>query len=625
MNSTWKGSERRKSLRDQAEAMLGDIKAPETTGNPAEVMMHELMVHKVELEMQNEELRQAYSSLEEARDRYLDLYEFAPVGYVTLSREGLINEINLTGTVLLGIDRTKLLKRRFSQFIAPQDKDRWYRLFLSMMKNPKADAQDIGLELNHAGGTSIHAHLNCLPKMTSDAPTTVRVAITDITQQHRASEQIEHLAFFDPLTNLPNRQLLKDRLHQALAASARNKQYGALLFIDLDNFKTLNDTLGHNIGDLLLQEVGRRLLSRMRENDTAARLGGDEFVVMLENLSANPENAAVHAQDVGSKILAALNEPYLLEGHDYRCSSSIGATLFYEHAVAEDDLLKHVDIAMYQAKHNGRNTLCFFDQAMQVVVTGRAGLEADLRLALEQNQFILYYQMQKNHDGQTLGAEALLRWQHPVRGLVLPMEFIPLAEETGQILAIGQWVMENACAQLKRWENNPHTQSLHLAINVSALQFHQPDFVEQVQAVLTKTAIDPNRFKIELTESIAIKNIGDTISKMHALKNIGVSFAMDDFGTGYSSLAYLTQLPLDQIKIDRSFVRNIGEKDSDALIVQTIIGIANNLCIKVIAEGVETELQRAFLEQHGCLQYQGYLFSKPVPVEEFENLIKALG
>jgi EAL domain-containing protein (putative c-di-GMP-specific phosphodiesterase class I) len=363
-------------------------------------------------------------------------------------------------------------------------------------------------------------------------------------------------------------------------------------------------------------------VSNVREEDTAARLGGDEFVVMLENLGENPDEAAIHVEIAGKKILAALNEPYLLAGHDYCCTSSIGVTLFYGHLVAEDDLLKHVDIAMYQAKHSGRNTLCFFDQAMQTVLTERAALEANLRLALEKNQLKLYYQPQMTHDHQVIGAEALLRWQHPEHGLILPMEFIPLGEENGLILPIGQWVLETACAQLKTWRNKPQTRGLLLAVNVSARQFHQTDFVEQVLAILKKTAIEPNRLKLELTESMVLKDIDDTIKKMQALKAIGVGFSMDDFGTGYSSLSYLTQLPLDQLKIDQSFVHNISIKHTDAVIVQTIIGMANNLGMEVIAEGVETDAQRVFLKRFGCPLYQGDLFSKPVPLEAFELLLQ---
>ncbi|MGZ8236082.1 sensor domain-containing protein, partial [Methylobacter tundripaludum] len=442
-------------------------------------------------------------------------------------------------------------------------------------------------------------------------------AFSEITLHKEAEAEIHRLAYYDPLTQLPNRRLLNDRLSQALAASARSGKYGALLFIDLDNFKTLNDTLGHDMGDVLLKQVALRLVTCVREGDTVAREGGDEFVVMLKNLSDSSGEAATLAEIIGEKILTTLNHTYQLASHDYHSTPSIGVTLFIDDLSAEE-LLKRADIAMYQAKTSGRNAMRFFDPAMQAIVTARANQEADLRRALAKNQFKLYFQMQVRN-GQIIGAEVLLRWQHPERGLVTPLEFISLTEETGLILPIGLWVLETACTQLKIWEGKAATQYLQLAVNVSARQFHQADFVEQVCTVLEKTAIKPDRLKLELTESLVLDNIDDTIIKMQALKEIGVRFSMDDFGTGYSSLAYLTQLPLDQLKIDQSFVRNIGVKPNDAIIVQTIIGMAESLGMEVIAEGVETEEQRAFLELHGCPACQGYLFGKPVPLVEFES------
>jgi diguanylate cyclase (GGDEF)-like protein/hemerythrin-like metal-binding protein/PAS domain S-box-containing protein len=448
---------------------------------------------------------------------------------------------------------------------------------------------------------------------------------TDITQRKMAAEEIERLAYYDPLTGLPNRQLLQDRLKLALASSHRSGRKGSLLFIDLDNFKTLNDTVGHDVGDLLLKQVAQRLEGCVREGDTVARLGGDEFVVVLEDLSEQAFESATLTETIGKKILAIFNQPYLLNSYEYLSTASIGATLFNGYEQSSDDILKQADIAMYHAKTSGRNTLCFFDPQMQAGITARVALEADLRLALAENQFKLYYQLQIHHDRQIIGAEVLIRWQHPQRGLISPQEFIPLAEETGLILPIGQWVLETACAQLKSWEDSEYAQHLQLAVNVSARQFHQADFVEQVSQVLLRSAINPEKLKLELTESLVLDDIEDSIIKMHALRKIGVRFSMDDFGTGYSSLAYLTQLPLDQLKIDQSFVRNICMKPTDAIIVQTIIGMAKNLGMEVIAEGVETEVQRAFLEQHGCPVCQGYLFSKPVPVEQFEGLVKKEG
>jgi len=445
---------------------------------------------------------------------------------------------------------------------------------------------------------------------------------SDITERKRAADEIEYLAFYDPLTQLPNRRLLSDRLNQALASSARSGCDGALLFLDLDHFKTLNDTLGHDVGDLLLQQVAERIKSCVREGDTVARLGGDEYVVLLEDLSEHDHEAAAQAEVIAEKIIISLNKPYRLSSHEYQSTASIGIALFNDHNQPQENLLKHADIAMYQAKKMGRNALRFFDPQMQLVITARVGLEADLRLALKEKQFKLYYQAQVYHNRNVTGAEVLLRWQHPERGLVSPFDFIPLAEETGLILPIGQWVLETACDQIKAWEASIHTQNLQLAVNVSSRQFYQADFVELVNQALIRSAINPDKLKLELTESLVLDDIEDTILKMHALRKIGVRFSMDDFGTGHSSLAYLTQLPLDQLKIDQSFIRNIGVKDTDAVIVQTIIGMGNNLGLEVIAEGVETEAQRAFLEEHGCPVCQGYLFSKPVPLDEFEALLK---
>jgi diguanylate cyclase (GGDEF)-like protein/PAS domain S-box-containing protein len=446
--------------------------------------------------------------------------------------------------------------------------------------------------------------------------------LTDITLSKAAVDKIEHLAFYDPLTGLPNRRLLQDRLKPALASSHRSGRQGALLFIDMDNFKILNDTLGHDMGDLLLQQVAQRLESCMREGDTVARLGGDEFVVMLEDLSEQTLEAAAQTEVIGHKILAILNQVYLLAMHEYRNTPSIGATLFNGQEQSIEELLKQADIAMYQAKASGRNALRFFDPQMQACITARVALEKDLRLALEEDQFILYYQPQVHHGGQIIGAEVLIRWQHPLRGLVSPADFIPIAEETHLILPIGQWVLKTACIQLKIWEGNEHTRHLQLAVNVSSRQFYQEDFVAQVAQILSQSAINPNMLKLELTESLVLDDIEDTIFKMNALRKIGVRFSMDDFGTGYSSLSSLKKLPLDQLKIDQSFVRDISIDQDDTIIVETIIAMANKLNIEVIAEGVETEAQRAFLEQHDCQLFQGYLFSKPVPIKQFELLLK---
>lgn len=839
----------------------------ESLDRPAEELLDELRLHQVELEMENEELRCTHIALEESRDRYVDLYDFAPVGYLILTREGLIVDINLTAAGMIGVDRKYLLNNQFSAFVTAKDGDRWYLFLSGVIKQNKR--QTIELTLNRSDGAEFPVQLDCLCVTSDDQDARLRITLTDITRSKQAKadllevetnaaialasaelgswdwdiktgyvifnahwakqrgyrlEEIEchfsvwendihpddfpayhaaltahlenrtaffraeyrvrilsgswlwllnrgavikrdtrgnplrmvgiemditerrhheeelrmaaiafdsqggmfvtdlnaviirvnpaftrltgysaeevmgqtpqlfssgrhnkafyqcmwnalkdkgfwqgeimnrrkdgiictewlnisavsangagithyvasisdittnkeaaakihHLAYYDPLTLLPNRRLFQDRLGKALAISNRSRKHGALLFIDLDNFKVLNDTLGHDLGDLLLTQVAMRLVGCIREGDTVARQGGDEFVVILEELSQNPEEAANQVGGVGEKILSTLNQIYQLSQHEYHSTPSIGVTLFNNNNQSVEDLLKRADIAMYAAKAAGRNTLRFFEPKMQSAVTARATLEADLHLALRERQFMLYFQIQAHHDHQLIGAEVLLRWEHPERGLVSPLEFIPLAEETKLILPIGLWVLESACAQLKSWEEIPQARHLQLAVNVSAHQFHQACFVEQVCAVLEKHAVQPDRLKLELTESLVLDNIDDAIIKMHQLKKIGVHFSMDDFGTGYSSFAYLTQLPLNQLKIDQSFVRNIGVKSTDAVIVQTIIGMANNLGMEVIAEGVETEAQRAFLESHGCPAIQGYLLGRPLPLDAFE-------
>ena len=435
-----------------------------------------------------------------------------------------------------------------------------------------------------------------------------------------AEDEIWRLAFYDPLTRLPNRRLLIDRLRHALAAAPRSKRHGALLFIDLDNFKTINDTLGHDAGDLLLQQAAERLSSCVRVGDTVARQGGDEFVIMLMGLDEVAEEAAMQTEAIGEKILAVLNRPYQFTDQVYHNTASIGATLFSGHFASADEQLRRADLAMYHAKAAGRNALRFFEPGMQAVVTFRAELETAMRQGLQHGQFLLYYQAQLDDAGCVSGAEALLRWQHPVRGLVPPAEFIPAAEETGLILPLGRWVLETACAQLVAWSSRPATADLNLAVNVSAQQFRQPDFVTQVVELLARTGVDARKLKLELTESMLVHNMEETIAKMSALRALGVVIALDDFGIGYSSLSYLKRLPLDQLKIDKSFVRDVLTDPTDAAIVLTIVALARSLGLSVVAEGVETEPQREFLASHGCGAYQGYLHSRPLPLEQFEAL-----
>ncbi len=444
----------------------------------------------------------------------------------------------------------------------------------------------------------------------------------EIAERNQAEETVRNLAFFDPLTGLPNRRLLLDRLHQAMALSARSQRHGALLFIDLDNFKLLNDTHGHDRGDQLLIEVALRLQACVREGDSVARLGGDEFVVMLEDLHSEASEAASQTETVAEKIIEHLARPYQLGGLEHHSTASMGITLFRDKHVGIDDLLKRADLAMYQAKASGRNTLRFFDPAMQASVEARSKLEAELRQAIKRGEFICHYQPQVDRTGKFIGAEALARWQHPERGLILPAVFIDQAEETGLIIPIGQQLLSQACDQLKSWDSRPDTARLTISFNISARQFHHAGFVEMVEANLAASGIDPKRLTLEITESLLLENIDETVARMHQLKKRGIRFSIDDFGTGYSSLAYLKRLPLDELKIDRSFVIDIETDENDAAICAAIISLAHILELRVVAEGVETADQEYFLASvHNCDAMQGYLYSKPLPADQLNTLL----
>jgi diguanylate cyclase (GGDEF)-like protein/PAS domain S-box-containing protein len=444
----------------------------------------------------------------------------------------------------------------------------------------------------------------------------------DITEQKQAAAQIHQLAHFDTLTGLANRRLLQSELAMALVRSAQTQRMGALLFLDLDNFKSLNDTQGPAVGDALLIEVSKRLTACVHDAGMVARPGGDEFIVVLEGLSALSGEAAAQAELMAEKIRSRLNEPFALSAVEVQTTPSIGIVLFQGVQEDADSLLKHADAAMYQAKDAGRNTIRFFDPRIQADLEDRLYLVSDLGQAVDRGQLRLYFQKQVNADGYALGAEALIRWEHPVRGLVSPAQFIPLAEETGLIMPLGLWVLQVACRQLKSWHSVRSMRDLTLAVNVSARQFHQPDFVAQVQHALMEAGAKPSHLKLELTESVVLENVQEAIAKMRELKLLGIGFSLDDFGTGYSSLQYLNKLPLDQIKIDQSFVRDIATDPNDAAIVQTIIAMTEALGLNVIAEGVETREQMEFLEHRGCHAFQGYFFGKPLPLELFETDVR---
>lgn len=505
----------------------------------------------------------------------------------------------------------------------PEDAEHVVKMADACLNN-EIDELNIEFRMRHKAGHWIWVHDKgrVLERDAFGRPLRMVGTLMDITERKNIDEEIKRLAFYDALTGLPNRRLLIDRFERALVASERNMQYGALIFIDLDNFKTLNDTLGHDKGDALLVQVAARLKTCLRDSDTVARFGGDEFVVMLDQLDAEHANAQKQVEAVGDKIIYALNQVYDLNGVSYFSSPTLGATLFNGLIDSVDDSLKRADMAMYQAKNAGKNCLRFFDQHILSDLLKKTTLVEDLRYALRTDQIYLSYQPQININGEITGAEALLRWSHPKRGMVSPIEFIPLAEENGLIIPLGNWVLETGCQQLVAWAKDTETAQYSLSVNVSARQFQQYNFVEQVLEILAKTGANPQRLKLELTESMLVNDVDDVISKMSQLKLEGVSFSLDDFGTGFSSLSLLKLLPLDQLKIDKSFVRDVLTDANDAVIAKTIVALANSLGLTVIAEGVEVEGQRDFLAENGCYDYQGYFYSKPLAIDAFEDFRK---
>jgi diguanylate cyclase (GGDEF)-like protein/PAS domain S-box-containing protein len=558
---------------------------------------------------------QADAKLREAAQHTEAILDHMFDGVITIDSNGTIESFNRAASTLFGYAAQEAIGKNVSMLMPPvyHDQHNEHLQRYAQTGEPKDLSAPREVEGLDSEGHVFPMSLS-VSKLESKGKLTFIGMIRDTTQHHLDVEEIRRLAFYDPLTGLANRRLLMDRLKQAIVTSARSGQHGALMLLDLDHFKVLNDSLGHDIGDVLLQQVAARLLACVRQGDSVARLGGDEFVVLLEALSPGANDAGTQAEAVATKILEALGAPYAVRSHTCQSTPSIGIVLFMDEHATLEDLLKRADAAMYQAKSAGRNTVRFFDPAMQAAVAAHAEFERDMRNALRQQEFVLFYQIQVNEAGVTTGAEALVRWQNPQRGMVSPAHFIPMAEETGLILPLGQWVLETACTQLVAWAQSPATAAWTMAVNVSALQFNQADFVANVQLALRKTGADPQLLKLELTESMLADNVDDIIVKMKTLRAIGVTFSLDDFGTGYSSLTYLKRLPLDQLKIDQSFVRDVLTDPSDAVIARTILALGHSLGLRVIAEGVETLDQRDFLVSIGCDAFQGYYFGRPGPV-----------
>jgi len=562
------------------------------------------------------ERHKTVDALRSSEERFRSLVEQASDGIFINDAQGRILEINSTACEMLGYSHDEFIKLTISNFITSSDIP---RLDTELMRLDNGVMSVSEWHFIRKDGSIFLGEVRARQLENGN----VQSILIDITERRSAEDEIRNLAFYDPLTQLPNRRLLLDRLKHTLTTRTRGSSHsGALLFIDLDHFKDLNDTLGHDIGDLLLQQVALRLQFCVREGDTVSRFGGDEFVILLEDLSKDTLEAAAETKTVGLKILTTLNQPYQLAQHKYHNTPSIGATLFDGKKVEVEDMLKQADIALYQSKQAGRNTLRFFDPEMQDTINARAELESELRSAIEHKQFELYYQIQVNSQNQAIGAEALIRWNHPQRGLIPPAEFIPLAEETRLILPIGLWVLKTACAQLQQWQQRSKTRDLVLAINVSAKQFRHAKFVSEVIETIQRYDFNPALLKFELTESMLLDDIEDTITAMSALNELGIQFSLDDFGTGYSSLQYLKRLPLDQLKIDQSFVRDIVSDSNDRAIVRTIIAMAHSMDMDIIAEGVESEAQRVLLLNKGCKHFQGNLFGDTLPITQFEELLR---
>jgi diguanylate cyclase (GGDEF)-like protein/PAS domain S-box-containing protein len=556
-------------------------------------------------------------------DHFDALFDLSLDAMINIDAQGIVLAWNRRAEEMFGIPKQQAIGIELANIIIPpalRDKHRnGLQNFLRSGAEslPTKRFEVVGL---HANGKEIPLELT-VTGMLKKNRVIFHSFLRDLTERRQHEAQIEHLAYFDELTNLPNRLLLIDRLRQIIALNKRKPQHSALLQIDLDHFKELNDAWGHDQGDSLLKMVALKLHDCVREEDTLARLGGDDFLILLVGLSATPDIAQQQATAVSEKIRSCFRSPFLLHNHDqyeYHTTVSIGICLFGGGAnLCSDELLKRADMAMYQAKLAGRNSVRFFEDSMSNEQLERFSLGIELQLALERKQLILYLQPQYNSEGNLLGAEALIRWQHPSLGLISPTMFIPLAEKLGLILSIGHWVLEQACGLLQKWASIPELRDLILAVNVSASQFSQDNFVNQVLSLIEKMGIPPDRLKLEITESLLMTHAESIIHTMQQLKARGINFSLDDFGTGYSSLSYLKRLPIDQLKIDQSFVRGLPEDQNDAVIVRTIIALGRSLGLQVIAEGVETSAQRDFLIHEDCLDFQGYFYGRPVPEAEF--------
>lgn len=580
--------------------------------------LHQSLTAATRLGLEQAQLAATVSASEE---RYRLILQYSPAGIVHYNPDGVITFCNERMAQMMGTDRSRLIGLDLNTLT-----DRRVMPALEAALAGR-DGRYEGEYLSTLSGQRIWVSMSCTALRGADGGCRGAIAIVqDITERHRSEEEIRQLAYYDPLTRLPNRRLTLDRLSHALSTSGRARQYGALMILDLDRFARINESQGHETGDALLVEAARRLNSVISRDGMVARLGADEFVVIVEALGENEGSAAAASESIAARLQETLALPYNLGGGDSACFSSacIGVTLFRGQEESAELVLKQADVAVHQAKESGSNCIRYFNTAMQAAIDRRSALESALRRGFERGEFVLHYQPQVQLDGRTSGAEAMLRWISPDRGVVMPAQFIPLAEESGLIVPLGRRVLEMACARLKAWEGQPGLESLRLSVNVSARQFHEPAFVASVCAALLHSGANPALLNLELTESVVLTDVEAVVRRMDELHALGVSFSMDDFGRGYSSLAYLKRLPLDTVKIDRAFIDGLPGDSSDAAIVRAILAMSRSLGLHVIAEGVELGPQRDFLERHGCTTFQGFLFARPLPVEEFERYVTAV-
>ncbi len=566
------------------------------------------------------ERRLAEKALKKNDKKLRSVIDGALDAIITIDEAGLLVEFNPAAERIFGYKKEHVIGKSLADLIIPprlrSAHNSGHQRYLAGGESPMFN-QRTELVAMRSDGSEFPIELT-LSALEHEDLSLVTGFVRDISEQKKASQEIENFAYYDALTGLPNRRLLADRFQHAMLIAERKKTYGALFFIDMDNFKLLNDTKGHDVGDQLLVEAAHRIQSTIRAGDTVARLSGDEFVVILENLDARASLAYQQVSEIAEKLLVELNRTYYLTLFEFNTSASIGVTLFNHKQMGFEEHLRHADTAMYQSKEAGRNTYRFYDQLTQENIEKHLALEAALTLALKNNQFHLNYQAVVDEHKKIIAAEVLLRWNHPELGSVSPTQFIPIAEKNNQIIKIGQWVLQQACAQIKVWETHPELSKIKLSVNISAKQFLYINFIQELREILLATGINPNALKLELTETAVIDNIDDVINKMLVLKQMGVQISLDDFGIGHSSLVYLKKLPVSQIKIDQSFVHDVLTDSNDAAIIQMVLAVGKTIQCDIVAEGVEQLEQFEVLKSYGCHYFQGFYFSKPASASNFE-------